>query len=263
MGEVLFRKHQKDIFRKKRARHFRNTASFMFLLAMLAAIAYGLLGHCGVSDDQFTPPPTTTVVENSFQGASSTRSNAGDNSKTAWSLILINKWNPIPNDYHVDLTYLSNGQSVDTRIYPELQEMFDVARNDGVYLVVAEGYRTAQKQQSLLGEKIAELKAAGRSAADAKKEAEKWVAIPGTSEHQIGIAVDINADGIHSPGSKVYAWLGKNAWKYGFIPRYPSDKTDITGVSYEPWHYRYVGKEAAEQICRQSLCLEEYLKAMR
>lgn len=83
--------------------------------------------------------------------------------------------------------------------------------------------------------------------------------LPGTSEHQTGLAVDINADGIHSAGYEVYDWLNQNAHKYGFICRYPSDKTDITGISNEPWHYRYVGVTAAMEIHRQDLCLEEYL----
>lgn len=262
MDKDIFCKQRKHKFRRKRARHFRKTALFVFCFAMLAAIAHRLFGHFGVSGDYFTHQ-YSPMRENGFQGNSSNRISAGDNSKTAWNLILVNKWNPIPDDYDVDLTQLSNGQYVDTRIYPELQKMFDIARKDGVYPVVAAGYRTAEKQQSLMDEKIAELEAEGRSAADAKKEAETWVATPGTSEHQLGIAVDIKADSIHFAGSEVYEWLSENAWKYGFILRYPPDKKDITGVSYEPWHYRYVGKEAAEQIYRQGLCLEEYLRPMR
>ena len=89
----------------------------------------------------------------------------------------------------------------------------------------------------------------------------RWVAAVGYSEHQTGLAVDINADGVHSAGYQVYEWLAGNAWKYGFILRYPSDKEEITGTAYEPWHYRYVGKEAAAEIHRQGVCLEEYLGA--
>ena len=243
---------------RRRAHHFRKTVSLIFCFAVLIAIVYGLIGHTGYLNDLFAVQHTATQ-ENDLQSNSSSPIHVSDNSETAWNLILVNKWNPIPDDYDVDLTELSNGQYVDTRIYPDLQKMFDSARSDGVCPVVAAGYRTAEKQQSLMDDKISELEAAGCSVADAKKEAETWVATPGTSEHQLGIAVDINADSIHSSGIKVYEWLSKNAWKYGFILRYPSDKADITGVSYEPWHYRYVGKETAEKIYRQGLCLEEYL----
>ena len=110
-----------------------------------------------------------------------------------------------------------------------------------------------------LEEKIAEYQANGYSAEKAKTEAEKWVAIPGTSEHQLGLAVDINADGVNSAGYEVYDWLDKHAHEYGFIRRFPESKTDITGVANEPWHYRYVGKKVAAEIHDRGICLEEYL----
>lgn len=181
--------------------------------------------------------------------------------ETDWSLILANKWNTIPADYSVELTQLKNGQSVDSRIYTSLQEMFDAARDDGIYPIVAAGYRTTEKQQRLMDEKIAELKASGYVPTDAQTEAERWVSIPGISEHQLGLAVDINADGIRSSGYEVYEWLAENAYSYGFILRYPENKEDITGTAYEAWHYRYVGVEAATEIFENELCLEEYLES--
>ncbi len=178
-----------------------------------------------------------------------------------WYLLLVNRSHPLPDGYQdsLELTELDNGQSVDSRIYPSLQAMFDAMRGDGVYPVVASGFRTAEKQQSLMDEKIASLKAEGYSDADARKEAETWVAVPGASEHQLGSAVDINADGIHSAGYEVYEWLDAHAHEYGFIRRYPPDKAEITGISSEPWHYRYVGTDAAAEIHRRGICLEEYL----
>lgn len=99
----------------------------------------------------------------------------------------------------------------------------------------------------------------GYSQDEAKELTEDWVAVPGTSEHELGLGVDINADGIHSTGEEVYQWLEKNAHLYGFIYRYPQDKTELTGISNEPWHYRYVGVKAATEIHEQGVCLEEYL----
>ena len=179
-----------------------------------------------------------------------------------WNLILVNRNSYIPDDYKVELTELSNGEKVDSRIYPELQEMFNDARAQGYGLFVREGYRTQEEQQQLLDEKIEAYENEGKSKSEAKKLAEQWVAIPGTSEHQLGIAVDINADTTKSSSDDVYSWLAENAHKYGFIKRYPSDKTDITGVINEPWHYRYVGKEAALEIYSQGMCLEEYLDTL-
>ena len=96
-------------------------------------------------------------------------------------------------------------------------------------------------------------------------EAEKWVAVPGTSEHQTGLALDIislyyQVLDKNQENTAEQKWLMENSYKYGFILRYPSDKSEITGINYEPWHYRYVGKEAAKEIYEMGLCLEEYLE---
>lgn len=177
-----------------------------------------------------------------------------------WALILVNRRNPIRGGEKTAVTTLSNGQSVDKRIYPALQKMFDDMRGDGIYPVVASGYRSEKEQQAIYDKKYAAYKADGFSDEKAKANTEKWVAVPGTSEHQIGLGVDINADGVHSSGYEVYDWLEKNAYKYGFIYRYPPDKEEITGVKNERWHYRYVGKAAAAEIYKRGLCLEEYLE---
>ena len=179
-----------------------------------------------------------------------------------WNLIVVNRWNELPEDYSVELTELSNGQKVDSRIYPYLQEMFDAARAEGIYPIVREGYRTAEEQQEILDDKIQTYINQGYSQSRAEKTAKEWVALPGTSEHQLGIAVDINADKSKCSNEEVYAWLAENAYKYGFVLRYPPGKQKITGTSYEPWHYRYVGIEAAKEIYEHGICLEEYFKQM-
>ena len=177
-----------------------------------------------------------------------------------WNLIVVNRWNELPEDYSVELTELSNGQKVDSRIYPYLQEMFNAARTEGIYPIVREGYRTAEEQQEILDDKIQTYINQGYSQSRAEKTAKEWVALPGTSEHQLGIALDINADKSKCSNEDVYAWLAENAYKYGFILRYPPGKQEITGTSYEPWHYRYVGVEAAQEIYEQGICLEEYFE---
>lgn len=106
-------------------------------------------------------------------------------------------------------------------------------------------------------EKIQEYRAQGYSAEEAVRQAQRWVAVPGTSEHQLGIAVDING-----AVWEVYPWLQANSYKYGFIFRYPGEKTSLTGTAEEVWHYRYVGVEAAAQIYERGLCLEEYLETL-
>lgn len=175
-------------------------------------------------------------------------------------MILVNQSNPLPDNYRIETTTLDNGEQVDSRIYPALQQMFDAMRAEGIYPVVASGYRTAEEQQQILEEKIRSYRAEGDSESQARQKALEWVALPGTSEHQTGLAVDINADGVHSAGYQVYDWLAQHADQYGFVKRYPEDKVNITGISNEPWHYRYVGQAAAQAMRQQNLCLEEYLQ---
>lgn len=177
-----------------------------------------------------------------------------------WKLLLVNQWNPLPEDYEVELQELRNGQAVDVRIYPELQKMFDDARAEGLSPEISSSYRTTEEQKRILNDTIVQYRGEGYSEQGAKKEAEKWVALPGTSEHELGLAVDITADN-NWFGQKdaVWKWLNENCYKYGFILRYPDDKIEITGIAHEQWHYRYVGKEAAKEIYESGVCLEEYL----
>lgn len=181
-----------------------------------------------------------------------------------WNLLLVNTWNPIARDYSVELIELNNGHSIDERVYPDLQDMMDDARAEGLYPILCSSYRTNQKQRDLFKKQVDKYLAQGLTEEEAEAEAAKWVAVPGTSEHQTGLAVDIVAldyqlldEGQEdTPEQK---WLMENSYKYGFILRYPTDKSDVTGIHYEPWHYRYVGKEAAKEIFEQGICLEEYL----
>ena len=201
-------------------------------------------------------------ISDIFPRTASETTSAMDSTPTdedGWQLILVNREHPLPDNYHVELTELSNGEKVATSIYPALQQMFDDMRAEGIYPIVASGYRTHEEQQQILDEKTESYRAKGYSDAEAAALAEDWVAIPGTSEHETGLAVDINADGINSAGYEVYDWLLSHAHEYGFIKRYPEDKVELTGISNEPWHYRYVGRSAAEEIYKKGLCLEEYL----
>lgn len=178
-----------------------------------------------------------------------------------WRLILVNNDHPIPKDYQVELTQLSNGIYVDSRIYYDLQQMFDDARTEGIYPIVSEGYRTHEEQKNMIQSRVDSYIAEGYSQSEAESLAKEWVAKPGNSEHELGLALDINADLSYSSDYDVYSWLAENAYKYGFILRYPQGKEYITGIDYEPWHYRYVGKETALEIFNKNITLEEYKKA--
>lgn len=186
---------------------------------------------------------------------------SSETTDNTWNLILVNGDHTIPDDYTPELTTLSNGRQIDSRIYPNLQKMFDDMRAEGIDPVVGEGYRTAQQQADMMTEQIDIYLAEGYSQLEAESLAASMVAQPGHSEHQLGLAVDINANKSVSTNDQVYTWLAENAWAYGFILRYPADKTDITGIAYEPWHYRYVGIKEAKEIYEKRICLEEYVGA--
>lgn len=182
-----------------------------------------------------------------------------------WNLILVNPWNALPEGYSVSLTQLKNGHAVDQRCYPELQAMMDGCRAAGLSPVICSSYRAQETQERLFQNKVDRLVAKGYSAAEARAEAGKAVAVPGTSEHQLGLAVDIvDLDNQNLNESQedtpVQKWLMAHSWEYGFILRYPNDKSERTGIIYEPWHYRYVGKPAAKEIYERGICLEEYLE---
>ena len=200
--------------------------------------------------------------EHSAAGRKGTNSSGLEVSdEDAWMLILVNRTHPIPEDYEIPkLTELARGHAIDSRAYPALQSMFDQARAEGLSPYITSSYRTTEKQQELMDDKIQEYIVSGYSKEDAIAAAEEWVAIPGTSEHQLGLSVDISTDPDTGtdPGA-VWYWLQEHSWEYGFIRRYPEEKKEITGIINEPWHFRYVGEKAAKEIYESGLCLEEYL----
>lgn len=184
-------------------------------------------------------------------------------------LILVNPWHTMPEGYEPELQFVfSDGDQVqfmDVRCADKLLKMLDDCERAGCFPYICSAYRTTEKQQYLFNNKIARLINDGVDASEAPAIAAMSVAIPGTSEHQLGLAVDIidywytNLDA-GQENTATQKWLMENSWRYGFILRYPNDKSDITGIIYEPWHYRYVGEEYAQEIYELGLTLEEYLE---
>lgn len=181
-----------------------------------------------------------------------------------WEYVLINKQHPVPCDYEFSIGSLRNGIKCDERVVPFLQKMIDDAKSEGINLVVCSSYRNNKRQIKLFENKINRYMKKGYSYSESYKMTSQAVTIPGASEHEAGLAMDIvckeyallNSEFGDTDAGK---WLEINSWKYGFIVRYPKDKEDITGIEYEPWHFRYVGKDAAEYINSNNLCLEEFV----
>lgn len=170
---------------------------------------------------------------------------------TGKHVYMVNRWNKMPPDYQVQLVSC-NGWQVARECYDDLVRMLQEVGKVGYY-EISSAYRNVGEQQSIWNNRMSGYLAAGYSQQDAYAAVFQSVAIPGTSEHHLGLAVDIAA------GTAVHSWLAQNSWRYGFILRYPNGKTAITGIVHEPWHFRYVGEELAKELYDLGLTLEEYL----
>ena len=176
----------------------------------------------------------------------------------------------IPEGYTVELTAINKDYQVATVAYDDYLDMMRDCENAGHQPIVCSAYRTQEYQQGLYDRKIQRLlddKDNDYTEEEAKIVAARSVAVPGTSEHQLGLALDIiDARNWRLDESQAdmptQQWLMENSWRYGWILRYPNAKSSITGIIYEPWHYRYVGREIAAEIHKLDLCLEEYLQML-
>lgn len=183
-----------------------------------------------------------------------------------WKLLLVNDWNGMSSNYESTVTFVSAGnrnQEVDSRILADLKAMLEAGKAYGID--VQSGYRSAEHQGELYWRQVQNRKNAGLTELAAQKAAGQVVKRPGYSEHNTGLAVDLGGSGNFKleqdfENTAAFRWLIENCADYGFILRFPKGKEAITGVIYEPWHYRYVGKEAAKEIMDSGICLEEYLE---
>ncbi|MBQ1281568.1 MAG: M15 family metallopeptidase [Oscillospiraceae bacterium] len=185
--------------------------------------------------------------------------------KAAGLLTLVNTQNPLESGYVPPLTEIENGYSADPRCAEALSEMLADCRAAGLSPMICSAYRSEEAQRTLFEDKVARvLETRGCSEAEAEEIAAQEVARPGTSEHQLGLAVDI-VDASYQQldtaqeETAVQQWLMAHCHEYGFILRYPTGKSHLTGIVYEPWHYRYVGEEAAREMAESGKCFEEYL----
>ena len=183
--------------------------------------------------------------------------------KGDWKIMLVNKQHPIPEDYEFPLGTISGSMRCDERIIQPLLDMMKAARNDGVSLIICSPYRDMERQTMLFTNKVNRYMDGGMSYMDAYNLASQAVTVPGSSEHQVGLAIDIITDGYSSldegfGNTAAGKWLAENSYRYGFVLRYPAGKEEITSIEFEPWHFRYVGVDAATIMAQNGMCLEEF-----
>ncbi len=187
---------------------------------------------------------------------------------TDWKLILINKDNIIPNDYQLEVQEIEGIHKADYRIVEQIKKMLNDARKQGLDPIICSSYRTKEFQENLFYNKVKYYLKLGYTQQKAEEEASYWVTIPRTSEHEVGLAIDIVSKKYQildkkQEETKVQKWLIEHCTDYGFVLRYPTEKKDITKINYEPWHYRYVGLEHAKIMKEKNFCLEEYIEYLK
>ena len=269
---------EKDFSPKKKFK-LRDYKGYVFILIILVVILFVLLGMAaGMIRKQFGQEMVQsseiknksdketilqTLDESETQTNTETETYLEEESNDSL-LVLINKDHPVPEDLQYKLVKIEEHHYIDERAYSDLQNMLTDAKNDGYELVICSSWRSYALQEKLYENKIEEYLSDGYSEKEAEELAAFWVAVPGSSEHEIGLALDIVSKWYqHLTHDQAYTpeqqWLMMHCHEYGFILRYPENKQEITNIGYEPWHYRYVGEKAAKVIMEQGLCLEEYL----
>ncbi|WP_313187177.1 M15 family metallopeptidase [Lacrimispora sp.] len=187
---------------------------------------------------------------------------------SSWELLLVNDTHPINPEFKVKLVEVQPGQSVDARIAKDLQDMMAAAENAGYQLHIYSSFRDLKRQQSLFNDCLKRLQEEGLDYQQSFYESKARLALPGTSEHQTGLAVDIAPKAYfyldeERGGQKEAQWLAENCSRFGFVLRYPKDKENITGIRYEPEHFRYVGKTMAKFLTENDLVLEEFYEILQ
>lgn len=252
-SNLLQVKKQEELFKLK-----KNNVRLSRLVIVLGLLSFSLIGLLGIiisinhrsiktSEEKKIPEAVTDIKD-----------------EDSWQIILVNRDNAVSADFTVDLTAFGNTM-VDCRIADQLTEMLEAAFKEGILLTVCSGYRSVSQQRDIYESKKQTYINLGYSEEASVINTDQYIQTPGSSEHHTGLAVDFQTTGAltleeNFADTPAYKWLGEHAKEYGFIERYPKGKSDITGVSWEPWHYRYVGTSNAKAINTMGICLEEYVK---
>lgn len=248
----------------------------LLLVALIAAMIGGFLGGriCGLLERNKAEKELLKVTAqlqkkeearvSAFQGKSD-QTSSEEKVGMSWNLVLVNNKNPMEKGYVPELTKLKSDYYVDSRIAEAANQMLKDAKAAGMRIEICSAYRSVERQEQVFNESLEERLKKGMDYWEAFSDNRLSVAEPGTSEHALGLALDLISNQYTEldegqENTKEAKWLKENCYKYGFILRYPPEKTDITGIIYEPWHYRYVGVEDATEIMKLGITLEEYLE---
>lgn len=261
---------------RKKIRNMRRETKKLLAVAVIAVLLGGFLGGriCGcIEKKKATEELAKVTAELQKQGEAKVnalqekldRIQNEEAKEKPWYLVLVNNKNPMEEGYEPELTELEPEHYVDSRIADAAKQMLQDAEKAGLHILICSAYRSVERQEQVFNESLEERLDQGMDYWDAFADNRLSVAEPGTSEHALGLALDLISNQYTEldegqEDTKEAKWLKENCHKYGFILRYPPEKTDITGIIYEPWHYRYVGVEDATKIMEFGITLEEYLE---
>ena len=183
---------------------------------------------------------------------------------TDWRLTLANYENLLPENFTVKVENIDKTRQFDARAIGELNDMMNQMKKDGITNIwVQSAYRSVARQKELYDASVKKYLQEGKTQEEAEKLTNEYINKPGSSDHNLGLAVDFNKVDNGFEKLDGFKWLQKNAENYGFILRYPKDKEDVTKIAYESWHWRYVGVEHAKKMNELNMCLEEYIQYLK
>ncbi len=248
-------------------------------IAVAAALCAVLLCGCAGgsantasvdSQDGQTTENTTSVAY--IKPTSSSVISLPSEDSDDWALFLVNGYFSLPSSYSPETVEIEEGKEFHKKAADDFKSLLEAAEESGNQLYIVSTYRTIEYQRNLFENNVAKLKEGGMTEKEARAETALNIQKPGKSEHNTGLAADLVSADWYTEHDDLteefentgeFEWLSENAYKYGFILRYPKGKEDITEITYEPWHYRYVGKENAKKIYDSGLCLEEYMQTVQ
>jgi D-alanyl-D-alanine carboxypeptidase len=241
--------------------------ALVVVVMLFVMIIKGIIGiftkNKNTNDDEIAMELQNTV-EVSSETVVEEENSANAELLSSWNLKLVNKDNSVDRSYVPELEELDDGVMFDKRAIAYLRKMINAMNKAGITKVwVASAYRSYDKQEELFNKKVTYYKNQGKDQEEAEALAQTIVQRPEMSEHNLGLAADFNTVSNDFEDTKAFTWLQKNAADYGFILRYPKDKQDITGITYESWHWRYVGEEHAKIMKEKGYCLEEYIEYLK
>lgn len=245
----------------------RGIKYLLIITVLLLALAFLLTKFVFKKDGEPKETEAGTVTVSVFTEPDEPEED--ENIDNKWAMFLVNKYNPLPEGFdsmiETELVYDGDKKGyIDARAAKYAKDMFAAAKEDGIDLMVISSYRTYDYQKQNFERSVDQRMEKGMSYDDAYADAAREVAMPGESEHNAGLAMDImsaeytSMDDAGFEDTEAFAWLDKHAVEYGFILRYPKNKESVTDIIYEPWHYRFVGLYYAKEIKESGLCLEEY-----